>query len=212
MKPKYPLTPPFCELPNRLPLFRWSNALLPGGELPLELSEPEELALVQAALKQMQMIGIVQPGQQVGCAGRLRQYRERKDGRVNIMLTGVCRFAIKAITSHDHGYQLTTPDWHGYDIDYLDADIDSVSENAFKHQLRDYFDRRNMQTDWQVLNDNPIEQVVNNLVLVMDLDSNSKQRLLEARTVNDRLRLFTKLLHSKVAPILARQPDESRIN
>ncbi|MCG7868147.1 MAG: hypothetical protein JAY74_17510, partial [Candidatus Thiodiazotropha taylori] len=65
-----------------------------------------------------------------------------------------------------------------------------------------YFDRHNMQVDWKVLTENPIEQVVNNLVLVINLDAHSKQLLLESATVTERLKLFTKLLEEKADPTL----------
>ena len=102
MKPKYPFIQTFDKLPEQLPIHTLENALLPGGELPLELSDPADLALFLGALKTDQLIGMVQPRRnnpeqriyQTGCAGRIRQYRERKDGRLNIMLTGVCRYRI----------------------------------------------------------------------------------------------------------------------
>ena len=61
MKPKYPHTQPFDQLPERLPIYVWENALLPGGELPLEIADTEELALFFDALRSDQLIGLIQP-------------------------------------------------------------------------------------------------------------------------------------------------------
>jgi Lon protease-like protein len=58
-----------------------------------------------------------------------------------------------------------------------------------------------MQVDWKVLDELPIEQVVNNLVLILNLSIDSKQRLLESPTVVDRLQLFSQLLEEIPAPI-----------
>ena len=69
-----------------------------------------------------------------------------------------------------------------------------------------------MQVDWNVLDKLPIEQVVNNLVLVVNLDIDSKQRLLESPTVSQRLGLFATLLKEKVDPILAPQPKSEFVN
>jgi Lon protease-like protein len=69
-----------------------------------------------------------------------------------------------------------------------------------------------MQVDWKVLDKLPIEQVVNNLVLVINLDIDNKQRLLESPTVTQRLGLFAKLLENKVDPILAPEPESKRVN
>lgn len=220
MKPKYPLTQAFDRLPEQLPIYPLENALLPGGELPLELSEPGDLALFLNSLKTDQLIGMVQPWQnnpnrkvyQTGCAGRIRQYRERKDGRLNIMLTGVCRYKIVEEMRHSGGYTIATVDWRGFENDYEIEDVESTVIDGFKENLRNYFNRHNMQVDWNVLDKLPIEQVVNNLVLVVNLDIDSKQRLLESPTVSQRLGLFATLLQEKVDPILAPQPKSEFVN
>lgn len=220
MKPKYPLTQPYDALPKHLPVHVLENALLPGGELPLEFSSPGELALAYRALRTDQLIGMVQPCRddparptyETGCAGRIRQYRERKDGRLNIMLTGVCRYRIVGAEHQRDGYTLATVDWRGFANDYETEAVASGAVAAFKHVLRQHFDRHNMQVDWQVLDTHPIEQVVNNLVLVVNLDVDSKQRLLEAPTVADRLALFSTLLRDKSEPIRAPVPESLRVN
>ncbi|MDX1345745.1 MAG: LON peptidase substrate-binding domain-containing protein [Sedimenticolaceae bacterium] len=209
MKPRYPLIQPFDKLPEKLPIYTLENALLPGGELPLELQDPADLALFLAALKADQLIGMVQPRRhnqeernyQTGCAGRIRQYRERKDGRLNVMLTGVCRYRIVEELPHKDGYNLARVEWSGFENDYETETVDPEVIKGFKQNLRDYFDRNRMQVDWEVLDKLPVEQVVNNLVLVLNLDIDSKQRLLESPTVSHRLELFSNLIDEKVVPL-----------
>lgn len=211
MKPRYPLIQPFDKLPEHLPIYTLENALLPGGELPLELSEPVDLALFLSALRTDQLIGMVQPRRnspdekvyQTGCAGRVRQYRERKDGRLNVMLTGVCRYRIVEELPQKDGYTLARVDWSGFENDYETEAVDPTVIEGFKQNLRDYFDRNRMQVDWEVLDKLPIEQLVNNLVLVLDLDIDSKQRLLESPTVSHRLELFSNLIDKKVVSLRA---------
>ena len=220
MKPKYPLIQTFDKLPEQLPIHPLENALLPGGELPLELSKPKDLAVFFSALKTDQLIGMVQPWRnnperkvrQIGCAGRIRQYRERKDGRLNVMLTGVCRYKIVEDVRHSDGYILATVDWSGFENDYETEHVEPTVIKGFKENLRNYFNRHNMQVDWEVLNKLPVEQVVNNLVLVVNLDTESKQRLLESPTVSQRLGLFAELLQQKVDPILAPPPSRTIAN
>lgn len=211
MKPKSPFTQTFDQLPEQLPLYTLENALLPGGELPLEISEPGALALFMKALKTDQLIGMVQPQRnnpewntyQTGCAGRIRQYRERKDGRLNVMLTGICRYKIIEKEPQKEGYTLARVDWRDFEHDYQTEDVESTNIESFQATLRHYFDRHNMQVDWEVLDKLPIEQVANNLILVLNLDIDSKQQLLESPTVKQRLALFSKLLENKADPILA---------
>jgi Lon protease-like protein len=214
MKPKYPFIQSFDKLPEQLPIHTLENALLPGGELPLELSLPADLALFFSALRTDQLIGMVQPQRnnpergtyQIGCAGRIRQYRERKDGRLNIMLTGVCRYRIVEELRHKDGFTVARVDWSDFENDYESEAVESKVIEGFRENLQYYFDRNNMQADWEVLDKLPIEQVVNNLVLVLDLDIDSKQRLLESPTVSQRLELFSNLIDRKVVPIRSRSP------
>ena len=220
MKPKSPFIQTFNKLPEQLPIYTLENALLPGGELPLELSEPDDLALFLSALKTDQLIGMVQPQRnnsewnfyQIGCAGRIRQYRERKDGRLNLMLTGVCRYRIVEEVRHKNGYTLARVDWSDFENDYETQSVESTIIEGFKETLRNYFDRHNMQVDWKVLDKQPIEELVNNLILVINLNIDSKQQLLETPTVMQRLGLFSRLLDEKVDPILASIPKNKQVN
>ena len=220
MQPKSPFIQTFDKLPAELPIYPVENALLPGGELPLELSAPDDIALFQRALRTDQLIGMVQPEYKepegsiyhIGCAGRIRQYRERKDGKLNIMLTGVCRYNIVEQVRQKDGYTIARVDWTGFENDYETEDVELPIIKDFKETLRIYFDRHTMQVDWKVLNKLPIEQVVNNLILVMNLDIESKQRLLESPTVTQRLGLFSKLLAEKENPILVSTLESKRVN
>jgi Lon protease-like protein len=219
MKPKSPFVQPFEALPDTLPIYVLENALLPGGELPLEMRTDVDLALFTHALKTDKLIGMIQPRQndadhetfEIGCAGRIRQYRERKDGRLNVMLTGVCRYRLIDVSIKDD-YRIARVDWSDYAHDYETESVDQAVIDAFKTTLRDYFDRHRMQVDWKVLDDRPIEEVVNNLVLVMNMDLESKQLLLEALTVKERLRLFAELLGQKPDPIITSVSQSPRTN
>lgn len=219
MQPKSPFIQSFDQLPEQLPLYPLENALLPGGELPLELAKPADLALFMRALKTDQLIGMVQPRPdveaglyQVGCAGRIRQYRERKDGRLNIMLTGLCRYKLIEILPQQEGYVIARVDWQNFAGDYRTEEIESIAIDRFKTTLRDYFDRHKMQVDWKVLDELPIEQVVNNLVLILNLTIESKQQLLESATLKQRLDLFGRILAEKSDPILSSAPSSHLIN
>ena len=97
-----PFMPGFDQLPETLPIFPLSDAVvMPGSELPLNIFEPRYLNMVSDALSTHRMIGMIQPDPdardedglcRTGCAGRITQYRETSDGRIEMVLSGVCRF------------------------------------------------------------------------------------------------------------------------
>ena len=220
MKPKSPFIQAFEKLPGQLPIYTLENALLPGGELPLELSGAADFELFHCALKTDQLIGMIQPRRdssaaghyQTGCAGRIRQYRERKDGHLNVMLTGVCRYRLVDDLRSIDGCTVARVDWSGFENDFTTENVDASLIDTFKKTLLSYFDRHRMQVDWEVLDKRPIEEVVNNLVLVMNLDIDSKQRLLESHTVTQRLALFSHLLETKLDPIPAPAANRNLVN
>ena len=90
-----PFEPLFEELPQTIPLFPLSGALLlPGGSLPLNIFEPRYLAMVQDAMASgHRMIGMIQPLSdgsgyyEIGCAGRISEFSESDDGRCIISLS-----------------------------------------------------------------------------------------------------------------------------
>ena len=220
MKPRSPFIQPFEKLPRELPIYPLENALLPGGELPLTIDEPNYLAMFLDVLKTDQLIGMVQPQDNnpdsdiynIGCAGRIRQYRERKDGKLNIMLTGICRYKIIKELPMKNGYRRVMADWSDFKQDYETEIVAAEKIDFFKASLRNYFDRHRMQVDWKVLDELPIEQVVNNLVLILNFSIDSKQLLLESPTVVSRLELFSQLLEDKPAPIVGSQQEGNRVN
>lgn len=118
-----PFDPEFSDLPDIMPVFPLSGALLlPRGHLPLNIFEPRYINMVSDALGQNRIIGMIQPRPDVndayfmdtehpkifstGCAGRITAFSETDDGRFLITLTGVCRFnVIEELPENTGGYR-----------------------------------------------------------------------------------------------------------
>ncbi|MDE1901693.1 MAG: LON peptidase substrate-binding domain-containing protein, partial [Alphaproteobacteria bacterium] len=107
MTSAYPPPPSLDSLPAVLPVFPLAGAvLLPQARLPLNIFEPRYLAMVEDALGHGRLIGMIQPSGDenaavpplyaVGCAGRITSFSETDDGRMMIVLTGLCRFRVAA--------------------------------------------------------------------------------------------------------------------
>jgi len=92
---------PYEQLPKPLPIFPLPVAIvMPGNQLPLNIFEPRYLNMVNDAPGTHRMIGMIQPSpragdetelHRTGCSGRITEYRETDDGRIEILLSGVCR-------------------------------------------------------------------------------------------------------------------------
>ena len=210
MKTRSAFTQRYDQLPDTLPIFPLSNAVvLPGGQLPLNIFEPRYLNMVQDAMQTHRLIGMIQPRdddpvpalREVGCAGRITRYAETTDGRLEIVLSGVCRFNIAEELPTVRGYRLVVPDWSGFEQDYNDAELSKAKSAAFQMALRSYFERFDMQADWDVLDSLSAEALSGSLVSALPMTAEDKQLLLEAPSVEDRLTVF--------AAILDGQPDKA---
>src|SRR5713226_2255989 len=110
-------------LPDILPIFPLTGVLLlPRGRLPLNIFEPRYLAMVSDALTYPRLVGMVQPREghgdsgdppvyATGCAGRITGFGELDEGRYQITLTGVARFAIVEELPLSKGYRPVRVDW-----------------------------------------------------------------------------------------------------
>jgi len=206
MATRSPFLQKFDQLPNTLPLFPLGNAiLLPNGYLPLNIFEPRYLNMIDDAMTSNRLIGMIQPREDaedsglysVGCAGRINRYEETNDGRVEIVLTGLCRFRITQELSSVRGYRLVLPDWAPFEQDYeTSTNPDANSVLMFNTALEIYLREKQLDADWRVLEKLGIENLVNTLLNYLPLASNDKQIIIESNTLEHRVTAFTAILEN----------------
>jgi len=198
-------TPQFADLPSVLPIFPLGGTIvLPGRQLPLNIFEPRYLSMVFDALGEARMVGMIQPTadatrsggdpvRRIGCAGRITSFNESGDGRLLIVLTGVCRFAVAAELEPHHGYRRVTPDWSGFAAD-LDPDREvSVDRKGLRQVLERLIDLRGLQLDWEQAEALPDPVYVDAFAMNLPLPDEEKQALLEAENVGARALLLAGL-------------------
>ncbi len=200
-----PFMPTFEHLPETLPIFPLPNAIvMPGSNLPLNIFEPRYLNMFQDVMKTHQLIGMVQPKNDepvpeifdIGCGGRITRYHETYDGRLEINLSGICRFKIIEELSTTRGYRLIRPDWQAFEVDYQLPDIPVHDEKYLINTLKHYFDYKNMQADWEILEKLDADELINSMIAILPLSVEEKQSLIEAETFIERLQYFCAILES----------------
>ncbi|MEJ8475862.1 LON peptidase substrate-binding domain-containing protein [Roseibium algae] len=190
-----------ADLPPVLPVFPLSGALLlPRTQLPLNIFEPRYIDMIDAALSGNRLIGMVQPNldissedadvpalSSIGCVGRLTSFQESGDGRYQITLQGVMRFAV--------GRELDTiTEFRQIECDYaaFAHDLQSglgeeeVDRLGLLKALRDYLDANNLEADWESVSEAETEILVNALCMMCPYGPQEKQALLEARDLKIR--------------------------
>jgi Lon protease-like protein len=202
---KSPFLQTFADLPTELPIFPLSGAVvLPGVQLPLNIFEPRYLSMVADALAQHHLIGMVQPRadagdasaavHRIGCAGRITSYSETTDGRIVLVLTGLCRFEIAEELPQRDGYRRVRADWSRFAADY-DLDSGGIGDRErFMVSLRTFCDRRSVEVPWDDLGKMDDYDLVNLLCAHLPLGADDKQALLETNGIDARADLMRGLM------------------
>jgi len=197
--PYTPFMASFDQLPAALPIFPLTGAVvMPGVGLPLNIFEPRYLNMVADAMSGHRMFGMMQPDPsksetpevvfQTGCAGRITSYHETEDGRIELVLTGVCRFRVAEELDSTRGYRVVVPDWKPFRIDYeAQKDATIYHRDRLLYLLRRFFLSRELETDWKNIAAVPANQLVNSLTTALPLSNMEKQALLEAVSPQDRI-------------------------
>jgi uncharacterized protein len=193
-----------AELPNTVAVFPLGGALLlPRTELPLNIFEPRYLQLFETVMASQRLVGMIQPVdaernspalQKIGCVGRVTSYTETEDGRLMVVLTGVCRFQVL------REKKVKTP-FRQLDVDYNDFAADLVIDNAARNvdragvvkAFRNFLDANQMSANWDEVEKVSTETLVNNLSQMAPYPIEEKQALLEAPDLKSRAEMLIAL-------------------
>ena len=197
-----PFEPEFSELPRRIPIFPLPSALLlPGGKLPLNIFESRYLAMVRDCLTQPhRLVGMIQPRADeednlydIGCAGRISNFSEADDGRLQITLSGTLRYRILDIEEVGDGYKVATVSWSDFKADLM-PDESGINRALLIENLRHYFELKGYSADWEHIGNCEDEKLVTTLSMICPFDVPEKQALLECPDLNQRAKLLIAIL------------------
>jgi len=205
-----PFTSRFSDLPAELPLFPLPGvAVMPGTQLPLNIFEPRYLQMVFDVLGGHRMIGMIQPKSasadapvpalyRTGTAGRITSFSETRDGRLMIVLTGVCRFDVQRELPPDSPperlYRRVLVDWIRFATDYGESEETIPDRAALFRSLRTYCDRKSVDMSWQEVESLEDQALIDLLTVHLPLAVPDKQALIECIDLGERVDLLQGLL------------------
>ncbi len=198
------------ELPKKIPLFPLNKVLLlPRGKLPLNLFENRYLHMLDYALTNRKIIGMIQPSEkleknshikdptlyQVGCAGRITAFSETNDNRYELILKGICRFKIKKEMKIINGFRSAEISWDPFKDDLKTFNLNNQSSRKdFEVLLKSFLNKISINADWEMIETTNDEDLINMISMCCPFDVSEKQALLEAKTINERLKILTSLM------------------
>ncbi|MBK5971095.1 MULTISPECIES: LON peptidase substrate-binding domain-containing protein [Thiorhodovibrio] len=197
-----PFLPEFDRLPSIVPIFPLAGVVvLPGVQLPLNIFEPRYLSMVQHALAEQHIIGMVQPAgsdedsiHRIGCAGRITSYSETNDGRIVLVLSGFCRFRVLEEAEPVSGFRRARVSWDEFAGDYNTEQTSITDRERFIGSLRSFCTRRQVEIPWDDIAEMADDDLVNLLCTHLPLDAGDKQALIETVALEERATLMRGLM------------------
>lgn len=189
-----------------VPVFPLSGAvLLPNGYLPLNIFEPRYIAMIDDAMKESRIIGMIQPHcnaesgkckelYDTGCLGKITSFHETEHGHYLITLTGLTRFKVKEETPCQRGYRKMLIDTTEFMDDCVEKPHGELDWSGLHKKLQHYFDMADLDIDMEVLAASPKAKMLSVLSMVCPFSPSEKQALLEANSCAERFALFTKIV------------------
>jgi Lon protease-like protein len=195
------------RLPSTLAIFPLEGALLlPHGQLPLHIFEPRYRNMIEDALGNDRMLGMIQPRTsyphplpdwaelfETGCAGRIISFAETEDGRFLITLKGVCRFRIAEELPAEQGFRRVVPDFTPFRGDLEPASEEGIDRSRLLLAARVFLAMKNIECDWQAAEQASAQALVTSLAMSCPFEPGEKQALLESDDLAARCDLLISL-------------------
>lgn len=208
-----------ADLPPRIPVFPLRGAiLLPRATLPLNIFEPRYLHMIDDAMSNARIIGILQPLgdsdddelesppgktsglRRIGCAGRITSYQELDDGRLVITLTGIMRFECVDEAETDTPYRIMSVTYDKFAKDLTEGlGEEFVDRQNLLRVLKSYLEANRLKTDWSAIQRASNEFLINALSVMSPYGPEEKQALLEAADLKTRAEVLIALAEMELA-------------
>ena len=189
------------ELPKQVPVFPLSNFIIfPKTSVPLNIFEPRYIDMINDSMKSNKLIGMIQPKilkneedlspdlHQVGCLGKITNFKETEDKRFLIEIKGLIRFQIEQEIETNKKYREYKISFDNFHDDLVESKIDlkfSDLELIFK-DLKNLFEKRGFIINWKALEKQSLDETINALAMASPFTLEEKQVLLEAKNLEIR--------------------------
>jgi len=200
----------YKKLPKIISVFPLSNfVIFPNTSVPLNIFEPRYIEMIDNSMKTDRIIGMIQPKKQkdgipqlynVGCAGKITNFNETKDGRYLIVINGISRFKILKEINNNKPYRECEISFDEY-IEDTKENYNEIKftdlELIFKN-LKTLFKKKGYLINWKELEKQSLDQTLNALVMASPFSLEEKQALLETININKRKIELEKILNTYV--------------
>ena len=140
------------------------------------------------------------PLRATGGAGRIVAFQETDDGRYQITLVGVSRFALTREVQIDKPYRTGEVSFAGFRADLIRGfGEEQVDRDHLLEVLKAYLEHQNLKADWTAVTRSSSEFLVNSLSMMSPYGPEEKQALLEAPDLKTRAEVLVALAKMQLA-------------
>ena len=199
------------KLPNKIPVFPLSNFIIfPKTIVPLNIFEPKYLKMVDDAMKNSRIIGMIQPKKtfnnsvpelyDVGCVGKITSFNETEDGKYLIVLNGLSRFKILEEVKNDKLYRecIISFDQFKEDVNSKKEEIKFSDLELIFKKLKTLFQKKGYIINWNELKKQSLDQTINTLSIASPFSLEEKQALLETKNLSIRRSKLEAILNTYI--------------
>lgn len=194
------------ELPTELPVFPLSNAIFfPNTLLPLNIFEPRYKQMTEHAIKNDNMIGMVQSVQNkdlnkndiynIGCVGFIEYHSNTPDGRYLINLKGITRFNIEKEIKTENLYRTFAINYNGFEKDLENEEVLKINTLNLIEKTKKLFNKHQLSTNWKIVEKVEPAQLINSLSMICPFTISEKQRLLETMSIKERNDVLNQIIN-----------------
>ena len=196
------------DLPKKISVFPLSNFIIfPKTTVPLNIFEPRYIDMVNDSMKSNKFIGMVQPKNfsndknipelhKIGCLGKITTFKEMKDGRYMIEISGLARFKITKEIVSTNNYRECEIDFKDFyhDLDEKKEDLKFSDLELIFKDFKSLFEKKGFVINWKELEKQSLDETINALAMASPFSIEEKQILLEAKSLDVRKNKLAEIL------------------
>ena len=205
------------KLPNIIPIFPLNGALLlPKGNLPLNIFEPRYIDMVDYAMKNEKMVGMIQENSKskktnglftIGCLGKITQYNETEDGRYLINLKGVIRFNFEKEEKTYEKFRKLKINFQKFEGDLINNFENSFNKEKFLEEVKIYLTKNKIEFDWNIIKKVDQTILITTLASICPFSIAEKQMLLECYNCDEIPKKMLSLFKMSDDSSMSRSPN-----
>ncbi|MDA7714743.1 LON peptidase substrate-binding domain-containing protein [Candidatus Pelagibacter sp.] len=195
------------DLPKIISIFPLSNFIIfPNTTVPLNIFEPRYIEMINDSMKTNKLIGLIQPKQnkqstipdlhEIGCLGKITNFKNVADGRCLIDLKGLTRFKVIKEVKSKKAYRRCEVTFDNYvdDLKIQKKDLKFSDLELIFRDLKLLFEKKGYIINWKSLEKQDLNETINALAMASPFSLEEKQILLESKNLEVRKNKIAEIL------------------